>query len=154
MNTHPFLNTCLSKLDELLDRQFQTSAPDFTSKVNAIAAQLPEEPAQALYELLGRQAALNAETVPAPESLADFAFLCGRAYEQLEAWRRIQMEMENVLTGPDSVSATPLQASQVEPLARFVEVRDRLFRKVADVTLKALLIGLGLLILGLVFGLI
>lgn len=154
MNTHQFLDACLSRLDELLDHQFQTSASDFTGKVNAIAAQLPEEPAQALYEVLGRRAALSAEEAPAPESLADFAFLCGRAYEQLEAWRRIQMEMENVLTGPDSVSATPLQASQVEPLSRFIEARDRIFRKVADFTLKALLIGLGLLILGLVLGLI
>ena len=64
------------------------------------------------------------------------------------------MELENVVMGPDSVTATPLESSEIEPLARLIEVRDRVFRKVADFTLKALLVGLALLMAGLVFGLI
>jgi hypothetical protein len=39
-------------------------------------------------------------------------------------------------------------------LSRFLAARDRLFRKVADFTLKFLLIGLGLLVLGLLIGVV
>jgi hypothetical protein len=154
MNKDQIVDSSLSKLNELLSRQFQAAEPDFADKAKTAAAQLPGDLAQALSRLAEQRALLKANAAPDTDLLAEFAFHCGQVYEQLAAYRHIQMEMENVVLGPESVSATPLQASQIEPLARFIEVRDRIFRKVADFTLKALLIGLGLLTLGLVLGLI
>jgi hypothetical protein len=154
MNTVPSIDSCLVKLGELLTQQFHAEAPDFAGKVKTAAPQLPNELAQALAELVAMQAMLDKAPGPEPERFMDFAFQCGRVYEQLDAHRRIEMEMENAVIGPESVAASPLQSSQIEPLARFLEVRDRLFRKVADFTLKALIISLGLLVLGLVLGLI
>jgi hypothetical protein len=154
MNTVPSIDSCLVKLSELLTQQFHAEAPDFAGKVKTAAPQLPNELAQALAELVDIQAMLDTTPGPEPERFMDFAFQCGRVYEQLDAHRRIEMEMENAVIGPESVAASPLQPSQIEPLARFLEVRDRLFRKVADFTLKALLVSLGLLVLGLALGLV
>jgi hypothetical protein len=154
MNTVPSLDSCLAKLNTLLTQHFHAEAPDFAGKVKAVASQLPNELAQALAELVEMRAELEKAAAPEPERLMDFAFQCGCVYERLDAQRRIEMEMENVVVGPESVATTPLQPSQVEPLARFIEVRDQLFRKVADFTLKALLVVLGLLTLGLVLGLV
>jgi hypothetical protein len=153
MNKVPNIDACLAKLNELLTRHFHAEAPDFAGKAKTAASQLPNELAQALAELVEARAVLE-KTGPESERFMDFAFQCGCVYERLDAHRRIEMEMENVVIGPESVAANPLQSSQVEPLARFIEVRDRLFRKVADFTLKALLVVLGLLTLGLMLGLV
>jgi hypothetical protein len=154
MSSQTFLDASLSRLDDLLASQFNAAAPDFAGKAKSAAAELPEDIAQPLLELAGTYGSLRAQAEPSPAALADFAFRCGEVYRSLENHRQIQMELENVVVGSESVSANPLQNSQVEPLARFVEARDRIFRKVADFTLKALLIGLGLLTLGLFLGLI
>jgi hypothetical protein len=154
MNKNSLIEASLFPLRELLAREFGASAPDFASQVKAAVPRLPDDLAQILAKLENTETILRKEAEPLPEGLADFGFRCGQVYEKLMAHRQMQMELENVVVGPDSVSAAPLQASQIEPLARFVEVRDRVFRKVADFTLKALLIGLGLLTLGLVLGLV
>lgn len=148
------VDASVARLNELLIRRLRAAGTDFADRARSASGRLPEDLARSLSGLAEAQALLKAETAPEPERLADFAFRCGQLYEQIEAFQRVEMEMENVRLGPDSVEPVPLQSSQVERLTRFVEVRDRLFRKVADFTLKALLIGLGLLMLGLVLGLV
>lgn len=154
MSSQTFLDSSLFRLNEILVSQFGATEPDFAGKAKSAGSELPEDLAQALGELAGTLGTLRAQAEPAPAALADFAFRCGEVYSKLENQRQIQMELENVLVGPDSVSANPLQSGQADRLAGFIEARDRVFRKVADFTLKALLIGLGLLTLGLFLGLI
>lgn len=154
MNTNLLIDLGLAKLDELLVREFGASGSDFAGKVKAAAQVLPEELAAALRDLGQEGDRMRAEPGQSPERLAEFTFRCGELHAQLLAFGQVRMELENVVMGPDRVIATPLQASEVEPLARLIEVRDRVFRRVADFTLKALLVGLALLTLGLVFGLI
>jgi hypothetical protein len=154
MSHQTFLDASLFKLNELLSGPFGATESDFASRAKSAGAALPEDLALGLRELAGTYGSLQAQSEPSPAALADFAFRCGELHSRLENHRQIQMELENVVVGPESVSTTPLQGGQVEPLARFIEARDRIFRKVADFTLKALLIGLGLLTLGLFLGLI
>lgn len=154
MNWNTLIDAPLGRLDELLVRDFGAPQGDFAAKAERVAEQLPDELGAALVELRRRLTLLRAETEPDFEHLADFAFRCGELHAGLTAYIQVQMELENVVVGSDRINPTPLAASEVEPLARLVEVRDRLFRKVADFTLKVLLIGLGLMILALVFGLI
>lgn len=154
MNSNTLIDASLAKLDELLVRNFGARGTDFAGKAETAAAGLPEDLAELLMELRQRLGPLQSVTEPDPQRLVEFAFRCGEVHARLMAYFQVRMELENVVVGPVSIGAAPLQPSEVEPLARFVELRDRLFRKVADFTLKALLIGLGLLTLGLVLGLI
>lgn len=154
MSNQTFLDSSVSRFNDLLTGPFGTPKTDFPGMAKSAGAELPEDLDRALRELAANYGSLQAQPDPAPTALADFAFRCGEVYSKLENHRQIQMELENVVVGPESVSANPLQSAQVEPLARFIEARDRIFRKVADFTLKALLIGLGLLTLGLFLGLI
>jgi hypothetical protein len=68
--------------------------------------------------------------------------------------QQVQMELESAIIGPDSVTTTRLQLGQIDHLRRFIDTRDRIFRKVADTTLKLLLAGLGLMLVGLLLGII
>jgi hypothetical protein len=154
MTARTILDSSLARLRELLARDFGAEAQDFTEQAKAVVRRLPDDLAQTVAGLESEWAALREQAEPAPERLADFAFRCGQTYAKLATFRQIQMELENVVLGPESVSTAALQTAQIEPLARFVELRDRVFRKVADFTLKAILIGLGLLTVGLFLGLI
>ena len=154
MSSQTFLDASLSRLNDLLTRHFDATAADFAASAKSAAAELPEDLAKSLGELAASHDALRAHTEPAPAALADFAFRCGELHSKLEEHRLVQMEVENALVGPDSVATTRLQPAQADRLAGFIAARDRLFRKVADFTLKALLIGLGLLILGLFIGIV
>jgi len=154
MRNDTIIASSLSRLQKLLVHEFGATEGDFTGQVRAATPQLPEDLAQALSALQGLRESVSGPPEATPEQAADFAFRCGQVHAKLEAYRQVQMELENVVVGPESVSATPLQSSQIEPLARFVEIRNEIFRKVADFTLKALLIGLGLLLLGLALGLV
>ena len=154
MNKDLFVDSSLSKLNNLLAEHNPAEAPGFAGKAQSAAFLLPGELAQPLRELAEAEARLKADSTADDGALADFAFRCGQVYEQLSAYRRIEMELENVRVGPDSVEAAPLHASQADVVARFIQARDRVFRKVADFTLKALLAILALLALGLVLGLV
>lgn len=152
MNPHPMIAASLAKLDELLVQDFQAQGANFAERAVHAAPRLPQESAQALAELAD-PASRPADTAD-PARLAEFVFRCGRVYEQLHAFWLVEMEMENTRVDFDRVETTPLQPAQADLLARFVETRDRLFRQVADFTLKAILVILGLLVLGLLLGLV
>ena len=154
MTDPTFLDYGLAQLRDLIAQDFGVEARDFTEQARTVARRLPDDLAQIVAGLEAEWAALREHPDPAPERLAGFAFRCGQAHAKLAAFRQVQMELENVVVGPDSLSTAALQAAQVEPLARLVELRDRVFRKVADFTLKALLIGLVLLAVGLFLGVI
>lgn len=149
-----FVDLCITRLGTLLSTHFNAYQPDFTEKVSAIADDLPEELSELLTKIATRRLLLKQDSDQDITKLAEFSFDCGQLYEKLEEYRRMEMEVENVRQGSFSVSPSPLQSAQVEKLSRFIEVRDRLFRKVADFTLKAILVGLGLLILGLFLGIV
>ena len=153
-NLQPLIDASLKTLDDSLIHHFGATAPTFAARVEEIAATLPDDVAQPLRALAAQQARLLATAEPDPQAAGDFCFAAGALHEKLRAVLQAQMELESVIVGPGSVSATPLQRAQSEQVSRFIEARDRLFRKVADVMLKFLLIGLGLLTLGLMLGLI
>ncbi|BBL73646.1 hypothetical protein [Methylomagnum ishizawai] len=145
MNKDSILAASLARLDALIAAEYRADPPDFAAKAQAIGPALPDELAQTLAGLVAAHASLQAEPDPDDARIADFAFRCGQVHEQLRAHRQIELELE---------ASAQVPPAQAEPLARFIEVRDRLFRQVADFTLKALLVMLGLLTLGLVLGLV
>lgn len=154
MNLDPFIESSLQSLDNLLVRELGMTAGHFGARAEQAADNLPDDLAEPLRALAGLHGRLISAAEPDPRQAGDFCFACGALHEKLSALLLARMELESAILGPDSVRTTPLQRAQSDQLTRFIETRDRLFRKVADWTLKLLLIGLGLLILGLMLGLL
>lgn len=155
MNQDQFIAASQAGLDALLAERFRLELAGLTRPaLQSAAPTLPAELVQSLTELAETQDRLKSESSADETRLASYAFRCGALHEQLRAWLRVEMEVENARINLDSVEPSLLQPGQEDLMARFVETRDRLFRQVADFTLKALLIVLGLLTVGLVLGLV
>lgn len=154
MNHDPLIESSLQALDDILIRSLGATAATFAARAEQAAATLTDDVAQPLRAIAGLHDRLSASPTPDPRLAGEFCFACGVLHEKLGALLQTRMELESAIVGPDTVSTTPLQRSQSDQLTRFIEARDRLFRKVADLTLKFLLIGLGLLTLGLVLGIL
>ncbi|MBM3748528.1 MAG: hypothetical protein FJW34_22360 [Acidobacteria bacterium] len=143
-------------LDELLTRELGGIGDDFASRARRVAENLPDEFAQPVTRLLELRHRLGESGAREPDAelVGRYCFACGAVHEKLRAFTQARLEVESAIMGMDSVQTMPLQTGQSDQLSRFLAARDRLFRKVADVTLKFLLIGLGLLLLGLLIGVV
>ena len=84
----------------------------------------------------------------------EFAFLCGQAYERLESFVQSRLAANIAFHAPDGTLPLELEGKDFANLARFVALRDRVLRTVADYTLKFLLVSVILLVIGLSLGLI
>jgi len=141
------------QLDQSLTDCLKLRPADFESHVTEAIAELPEEFTQPLRHILSLQKELTSATADNTRA-AEFCFACGAMHEKLQALILAQMEVEHAIIGLDSVSAEPLARSQSDQLSRFIASRDRLFRKTADLTLKILLTGLALILVGLLLGVV
>lgn len=154
MNHQTIADSGLLQLDEILEHDLGITGDNAIERIGNAALILPDELAAPLIKI---QKLYPPE---APNALADhwssgeFWFECGVAHERLRAFVLARMEVESAIMGLESVSTSPLHNSQSAQISRFISARDRLFRKVADATLKFLLIGLGLLTIGLLLGIV
>lgn len=94
------------------------------------------------------------EAAKEPLLLGDLLFDMGILHEKIRAQSQAQMEIESAIIDLEGVRTASLEIPESERISRFIALRDQLFRKVADVTLKVMLILLGLLILGLLLGIL
>ena len=156
MNLDTLVAASERHLDELLTRDLGGTGDDFAGRARRVAENLPEELAQPLNRLLELRHRLRESGArePDPELVGRYCFACGAAHEKLRAFTQARLEVESAIMRMDSVQTAPLQTGQSDQLSRFLAARDRLFRQVADFTLKFLLIGLGLLVLGLIIGVV
>ena len=156
MNPETLIAAGERHLDDLLTRDLGARADSFIARAEEVARTLPDEFAQPVVRLLELRARLRGAGAREPDAelLGRYCFACGALHEKLRAYTRARMEVESAIVGLDSIQTTALQTGQSDQLSRFLAARDRLFRKVADFTLKFLLIGLGLLLLGLLIGVV
>lgn len=94
------------------------------------------------------------EAAKEPLLLGDLLFDMGILHEKIRAQSQAQMEIESAIIDLEGVRTASLEIPESERISRFIALRDQLFRKVADVTLKVMLILLALLILGLLLGIL
>ena len=94
------------------------------------------------------------EAAKEPILLGDLLFDMGILHEKIRAQSQAQMEIESAIIDLEGVRTASLEIPESERISRFIALRDQLFRKVADVTLKVMLILLALLILGLLLGIV
>lgn len=155
MTPQTTVDSGLLQLNEILVRDLGVTGENPMERIGNAAAILPDElaaPLTRILKLYPPEAPTNSLTDHC--SSGEFWFECGVAHERLRAFVLARMEVESAIMGSGSVSTSPLHNSESDQISRFISARDRLFRKVADATLKFLLIGLGLLTIGLLLGII
>jgi hypothetical protein len=154
MDTRALLQPALVQLDEALWDLPGVDASDAESIRREALGVLPQEIAQTLSRLLETSKALESSSNPDPASISRLLFEFGHLHAEIQALHRVRAEIESAYIGNASVSPRPLDAGQPDQIIKFLALRDRLFRTVADFTLKLLLSLLGILLVLLLLGLI
>ncbi|MGX2039778.1 hypothetical protein ACWJKU_06540 [Methylocaldum sp. MU1018] len=144
----------LRRVDALLSEQIQLESPGFEEKLKEAGRRLPEDIAESLTTLENLRQRLLKNHSGSPEPVADFIFQCGRAYERLDAFRQNRIASEALAVSPDGIAPEPLEQQQIDAIERLIQARDRIFRKVADFTLKSLLVLFGLFVAAFLIGLV
>jgi len=124
----------------------------FEEQMVQAAERLPDDLSRDTLRLL--RELKTYEAAPEPLLLGDLLFDMGVLHEKIRAQSQAQMEIESAIIDLDGVKTASLEIPESERISRFIALRDQLFRKVADVTLKVMLILLALLILGLLVGIV
>lgn len=145
--TLPFPSDAIRRqFDTLLEDTMGLEGDDLDAKLG----QLPELPDDL-------QAVLTEIFKPDAKSAADpleFAFRCGQAYAQLEAHLQNQLAANIDFLATDGTAGMELGKSDWGTLARFVAMRNKVLKTVADYTIKFLLVSALILMVGLSLGLI
>ncbi len=139
-------NDLIEKLETLLAEGFSAEGTGLAAKVRGLGRELPEDLRDLLLELAGEQNRQGDELA--------FAFRCGQAYERLDGLAQSRLAAHIAFLEPDGTPPLELEKSDLDALARFVDLRNRFIKTVADYTLKFLLVSVILLALGLFLGLI
>jgi hypothetical protein len=154
MDINKTIQPYLGRLEHLLDSHFAAHGDDLTARIDSIRSLLPDDLLALLQDIdkCATQLKLSAQDDSA--ALADFLFRCGLACEQLETLSQNRAAQSIAALQPDGLPPDEPDETELDAIARFIAARDRILRTVADYTLKALLILLGLFILALVIGLV
>ncbi len=154
MEAKSFLAPAMTRLDEALWDLQGVDASDPEGIRREALALLPDDMAQKFDTLLTAVKTLEQSQDPSPKALGETVFALGQFHSEILALSRAQAEIESAWIGSDSVTPRALEGQQPEQIRQFLALRDRIFRQVADFTLKLLLGLFGLLVVLLVLGLI
>ncbi len=146
------LNAAQLRLKHTLTELLGTQGLAFEEHLIQAAERLPNDLSRDVLNLLKEVGTY--ESAPDAHLLGDLLFDMGILHEKMRAQNQAQMEIESTIIDLEGVRTSSLEIPESERISRFIALRDQLFRKVADVTLKVMLILLGLLILGLLIGII
>jgi hypothetical protein len=141
----------IARLEKLLEEGFSAQGDSLEAKLQNASAELPDDLRESLSELAQESYVLE-QTDKA--DLLQFAFRCGLLHERLETLAQNRLAANIAFLAPDGTSPLELEKNDFDALARFVDLRDRFLRVVADYTLKFLLVSVILLVLGVSLGLI
>jgi hypothetical protein len=140
------------RLKHTLTELLRIQGISFEEQMVQAAERLPDDLSRDTLRLLRELETY--EAAPEPFLLGDLLFDMGVLHEKIRAQSQAQMEIESAIIDLDGVRTASLEIPESERISRFIALRDQLFRKVADVTLKVMLILLALLILGLLLGIV
>jgi hypothetical protein len=142
----------LGDLERLLEEGFAARGQNFREKLDSVQEQIPEDLLKELHAIIRRRSEWG-QTEDSP-ALAAFVFDCGKLVSRLDALIKERAETTLFAAQIAELPAALPESGELDAIGRFMAVRDRLMRKIADFTLKALLILTGLLIIGLVLGIV
>jgi hypothetical protein len=154
MDDNETMMVYLHRLENQLDNDFAAQGDNLAAKTGSIRSLLPDELHALLRDIDTRATQLKLSARNDGAGLADFAFHCGRAGEQLKALRQNRAAESVAALQINGLPPDGIEKTELDAVARFIAARDRILRVVADFTLKVLLILVGLLILAVVLGLV
>jgi hypothetical protein len=138
----------IGRLEALLAEDFSAAGGGLEAKLRSVGGELPDDLRESLRQLAQESGGLD------QDGAVQFAFRCGQAHERLETLAQSRLAANIAFLGPDGTPPPDLEKNDLDAIARFVKLRDRLLKTVADYTLKFLLVSAVLLVLGLSLGLI
>lgn len=139
----------LKKLEDMLVHDFAAKGETLAEKLESIRSKLPDELAADIESLAG-----HAPTGARVEEEAGLVFRCGQVSEQLRGVLLAQAAESVAAAHPAGLNTEELAPADLDAVARFMAARDRFMRAVANFTLKALLVIVGLLVIGLALGIV
>ena len=143
-------NPLNQRLETLLADGFSLAEGSLEANVLRMGDELPGDLRDLLLNLAnGRTEKGDVEGDP-----IEFAFLCGQAYERLENFFHSRLAADIAFHAPDGTPPLELEKKDFAALSRFMALRNRALRTIADYTLKFLLVSAILLFMGLSLGLI
>lgn len=141
----------IERLEALLTEGLLAKGDDLEAKLHSVGEELPDDLRELLSELAKDSGGLdNADKADAIQ----FAFRCGLAHERLETLAQNRLAANIAFLAPNGNPPLELEKTDLDAIARFVALRDKILKTVADYTLKFLLVSIILLALGLSLGLI
>lgn len=140
----------IERLEALLAEGFSAQGSGLEAKVLSVGRELPDDLLESLHNL----ARENIEQGKDEASSLEFAFHCGQVHERLATLAQNQLAANIAFLAPDGTPPLELEKNDLDAIARFVVMRDRFLKIVADYTLKFLLVAVILLVIGLSLGLI
>lgn len=151
MDPKTLISSFRERIDLALIRHLGAQGDSLSARIASVARELPAELENQLREIAGERSAADAA---GESAVADFAFLCGRAVERIEALAKSRAAEDLIFMDADGRSVTDPATADLDTLARFRVARDRLLRKAADFSLKVLAITVVLVAAGFLLGLI
>jgi hypothetical protein len=142
------------KLESLLESEYAATGQGLAPKAQSVAVRLTPEILDLLEQLdLQSCDLLHTEN---SQPVADFLVRCGQAIERLEILRKQQLAAELSMLNVDGTrpSEREFEEPELDAIAKFMVIRDRVVKTVADFTLKFLLVSAVLLFFGLLLGVI
>lgn len=146
------IDNYLARLETCLREDFNTDGTNLAEQLVQFTPIVPAELSGELHALAEQAQAIN--TSGNPDAALAWVFHCGQIYQRLQALKYALAEETLGQVSLDGRPPLDLEITDVDAVARFIAWRDRVFQKVADFTLKALLVFVGLLFLGLVLGIL
>lgn len=143
----------LARLETCLREDFNAEGANLAEQLNQLTPTLPAE-LSAELQALAEQAQVIGTTSDDTDAALDWAFRCGEIYQRLQALKYTLAEETLGQVSLDGQPPLNLEITDVDAITRFIAWRDRVFQKIAEFTLKALLVFVGLLFLGLVLGIL
>ena len=140
----------IERIEALLGEGFSAEGDSLEAKVDSVRRELPDE----LREELQKLAKEYLKQGKTQTELLEFAFRCGRAHDKLESMAHSRLAANIAFLAPDGTSQVELEKDDLDAVAHFINLRDRILKTVADYTLKFLLVSFILVVIGLFFGLI
>lgn len=153
MDASKLIAAYAQRVEDTLVEDFGGRGDSLATIAASVASELPGELQTLLLQIAGKQEAGRHETGAAEAAVA-FAFLCGQLLERLDQFRRTRAAENLVFVDTDGRAVSDPERADLDRLSRFLVLRDRLLRKAADFSLKVLVIGVAILVLGFALGLI
>jgi hypothetical protein len=150
---HLSIKNYLAHLETCLREDFNAEGANLTEQLAQLTPTVPAELSAELHAL-AEEARLIGKSSDNPDTALAWTFRCGQIYQRLQALKYTLAEETLGQVSLDGQPPLNLEITDVDAITRFIAWRDRVFQKIADFTLKALLVFVGLLFLGLMLGIL